>query len=418
MAWEDDLQPCSYGGIRFHARVISGTQGRRIAVHRLLNAAPVSEDIGAASRTFAVQGYFVQNRENQDPYNDYLALRDLVLRGGVREFIHPHFPLTDNAQATTIVEEVRNRVGGFVSFTMQIDANSKTVFKPATPLTQTVLRDRNAQLRTSMRRLFGSIKVENFDPVTPIDFAADSPFTKFELPVSPIDQEGMFTTFGRFVDRVKNVRGALDAAGSAAFQRFRAPVNQLLDNYGDLASIVNDVDFIYQGFREAGQLNNPLDIIEFFINNPFSGINGNTGFHQRARDNDDAFTHLSVLSGLRAIGETLVENNLRELIPSRDEALRYSRRLLDVSNRELQNLRQGGAEDASQTLSNWLAALIEYEDEYLPQLSRVRIVTCPSRNALESTNRYNGDVAQIQRVVQENNILHIFDSPEQLNLRT
>ncbi len=437
MAWKDDLQPSSYGGISFYSASVAGKQGRNIKVHKRINNTPLSEDIGSTGREYTVKGYFIESRDTPDPYREFLKLRNLVLLNIPREFIHPHYGFISRAQAVSVVENVRNTAGGYVEFTLQIDANQKISYTPPKPRSQVALRNASSVLQVDAEVLFGfTPSTPSGSVVGPVNIDPVSPLKTFKIPTSPISRIGLAGTFGRFTDRVKQIKGALDSRGSFALERLSAPVGNILDNYYDLTSVANDVTFVLNGFSGVDSLNGPLEVLQFFVNNPLRNIgknvlpneddnnnprlrdiSGGTRFHQEARENEDAFGNYVALSGLAVIGQNLGGSDLRATLPSRDEALRFSRRLLDAANSEHASLTQDGAERSALGLSNWLASIVDYEDEYLPQLSRVRVVDCQTLNALETTYRYNGDISLLENVARENNILHAFNAPPQLNLR-
>lgn len=120
MAWRDNLLKASYKNIRFEVESHDTGVGRRTALHEYANRSnPYAQDMGKKADEFTINGYIVQNPENNF---DYFTGRNRLMRAfksyGPGILVHPSLGI----QRVSVKGHARFREmvseGGIVKFTV------------------------------------------------------------------------------------------------------------------------------------------------------------------------------------------------------------------------------------------------------------------------------------------------------------
>jgi prophage DNA circulation protein len=128
-SWKDNLQPCSFRGIKFLVSSHSANFGRRIVSHEFpFGDKPSNKDLGKKSRSFNIEGFIVGNdffKESDPRYicsADYFLQRDKIIEAcetvdsGV--LVHPYLGrMQVNCQSLSVSESLND--GGIVKLTFQ-----------------------------------------------------------------------------------------------------------------------------------------------------------------------------------------------------------------------------------------------------------------------------------------------------------
>lgn len=118
--WRAKLQPASFKGIPFHVLGVGVSIGRRNVVHQYpLRDQPFVEDLGLDTDEFSIEGYVVQNINNdQDYFDERDALISALRSPGSGTLVHPfHGTLTVSLIGKAQINETFQE-GGIARFSM------------------------------------------------------------------------------------------------------------------------------------------------------------------------------------------------------------------------------------------------------------------------------------------------------------
>ncbi|TKA91804.1 DNA circulation protein [Guyparkeria sp. SB14A] len=130
MSWREQLQQASFAGVPFATRSVSGSGGRRVALHEYPNRdEPYAEDLGRKARRFSVEAFVLGA--------DYMAARDRLidaLEAGAGTLIHPY---RGQVRCTGRDYQVREttREGGMATFTIEFIEAGQAEYPGESPAT-------------------------------------------------------------------------------------------------------------------------------------------------------------------------------------------------------------------------------------------------------------------------------------------
>lgn len=132
MSWKDNLQPAKFKGTPFRVLDTSTLLGRRNVIHEFpFKDFPYVEDLGRKTDKFTINGYIVQNKENNFNYfAERNALLKVLREAGPGDLDHPFLgsllvSLVDDVELTESFRE-----GGIARFRMTFVVTTDVSFYP------------------------------------------------------------------------------------------------------------------------------------------------------------------------------------------------------------------------------------------------------------------------------------------------
>ena len=135
MSWRDYLRPASFRGASFYVRSSDTQVGRRTKLHEYAGKdTPWLQDLGRAADKFTLEGYVIQNGDND--FN-YMKERDALIKAltekGPGTLIHPYYgELKVGLESPASISESFNE-GGMATFKMSFVQSGKANILTAAP---------------------------------------------------------------------------------------------------------------------------------------------------------------------------------------------------------------------------------------------------------------------------------------------
>jgi len=234
VSWRDQLLPASFRGVGFFVESTELVAGRRAVHHEIpfSEEPPFSEDLGARTHTFPIEGYVIGA--------DYFAARDALLTAlntaGPGELVHPYHG-TKRVQVGNVRVRHEAREGGIARFTIELTETSAPLTLP------TAVVDAPAQLVTSAAAVKTSASAEflaKFDEVSNLRDAVTGAITAATDAVSSV------------LDRVA-LAGQTVAEITSQIETLTSTVGDLLDEPADFVdTMVALVEAVAAGLITAG----------------------------------------------------------------------------------------------------------------------------------------------------------------------
>lgn len=234
MSWRDQLLPASFRGVAFFVESAELVAGRRAVHHEIpfSEEPPFSEDLGARTHTFPLEGYVIGS--------DYFAARDALLAAlntaGPGELVHPYHG-TKRVQVGNVRVRHEAREGGIARFTIDFTETSAPLTLP------TAVVDAPAQLLTSAAAVKTAATAEfiaKFDELANLRDSVTGAISAATDAVSDV------------VDRVA-LPGQVVAEITSQIETLTDTVDSLLDEPADFtAALVALVEALGDGLVTAG----------------------------------------------------------------------------------------------------------------------------------------------------------------------